>query len=143
WNGTPIPNASPCSNPAPPSLVIVKSHVGNFTQGQSGAAYTVVVSNSGLGPTFGTVTVTDVVPSGLTLVSMAGTGWTCPTPGNTCSRSDALAAGASYPVLTVTVNVLASATSPQANHVNVGGGGAPPVMATDSTTIVPAGVPSL
>ena len=52
--------------------------------------------------TSGTVTVTDTLPLGFTLVSMAGTGWTC--PDNTCTRTDGLAGGASYPPITVTVN---------------------------------------
>src|SRR5690348_499540 len=109
----------------PPVLSITKSHTGNFTQGQQNATYTVTVSNGvGAGPTDGTtVTVTDTVPSGLTLVSMAGTGWTCPgTAANNCTRSDALAANASYPAITVTVSVAANATSPQVNSAAVSGG---------------------
>ena len=43
-----------------PDLTIAKSHAGNFTQGQTGAAYTITASNVGSGPTSGTVTVTDV-----------------------------------------------------------------------------------
>ncbi len=39
--------------------------------------YSVVVSNgAAAGPTKGTVTMTETVPAGLTLVSMAGAGWT-------------------------------------------------------------------
>jgi uncharacterized repeat protein (TIGR01451 family) len=139
WNNTPIPNASPCSNPAPPALNIVKSHSGNFTQGQTGATYAVIVFNSGAGPTIGTVTVTDVVPSGLTLVSMAGPGWNCPaSPGNTCTRGDTLAGGgASYPPIIVTVNVAATASSPQVNQAGVSGGGSSSAFSNDSTTIIP------
>lgn len=136
-NGTPIPNSAPCSNSAPPALQIVKSHSGNFTQGQTGATYTVIVSNIGPGPTFGTVTVTDLPPSGLTLVSMAGPGWACPaSPGNTCTRSDTLGPGAAYPPITVTVNVASNATSPQVNVATVSGGGASTASSSDSTTIV-------
>ena len=122
-----------------PSLEITKSHAGNFTQGQQGATYAVTVSNgAGAGPTSGTVTVTDTVPSGLTLVSMAGTGWTC--AANSCTRSDALVAGTSYPVITVTVNVAGNATSPQVNVASVSGGGsATPTPASDSTVITPSG----
>ena len=50
----------------PPDLTITKTHTGNFTQGQTGATYTVTVTNSGNGPTTGVVTVTDSLPSGLT-----------------------------------------------------------------------------
>jgi uncharacterized repeat protein (TIGR01451 family) len=130
-------------DPAAPVLAITKTHTGNFTQGQQGATYTVTVSNTGNAPTTGTITVTETVPSGLVLVSMAGTGWTCPaSPGNTCSRSDALAAGASYPDITVTVNVLATATSPQVNQVSASQPGVPPATTGDSTNIDP-GMPVL
>src|SRR5262249_1728884 len=62
------------SGPNPAALGIAKAHTGNFTAGQQGAVYTVTVSNAAsAGPTSGTVTVTESVPAGLTLVSMAGT----------------------------------------------------------------------
>jgi hypothetical protein len=85
----------------------------------------------------GGVTVTETAPDGLTLVSMAGTGWTCgnPNAANVCTRADSLAAGASYPVITATVNVAANATSPQVNMVGVTGGGSAPANASDSTVI--------
>ena len=130
-----------------PALTVTVGHSGAFLQGQQGAVYTVTVGNaSGAAPvlpgTAGAVTVTDTAPAGMTIVSMAGTGWTCPVGGNTCTRSDGLAAGASYPPVTVTVNVDANAASPQVNHVAVAGGGlgSAPVSATDSTVItaVPA-----
>jgi YVTN family beta-propeller protein len=116
-----------------PSLTIVKTHAGNFTQGQVGATYTVTVSNAGNTGTTGTVTVTETAPTGLTVTAMAGTGWTCNTA--TCTRSDALAGGSSYPAITVTVNVQVNATSPQVNHIDVTGGGSGPASANDSTNI--------
>jgi C1A family cysteine protease/sugar lactone lactonase YvrE len=128
---------------AVPVLTVTKTHTGNFTQGQTGATYTVTVSNAApAGPTGGTVTVTETVPTGLALVSMAGTGWTCLAGGTTCTRSDALAVGASYPAITVTVNVAANASSPQVNTVGVSGGGSGSANATDSTTITQAGPPA-
>jgi pimeloyl-ACP methyl ester carboxylesterase len=118
---------------------IASSHAGSFAQGQNGAMYTVTVSNqAGAVPTSGLVTVTETVTSGLTLVAMAGTGWTCPSGGSTCTRNDALAAGSSYPAITVTVNVAANASSPQVNAVSVSGGGSAEASANDSTTIVAA-----
>ena len=122
---------------AVPVLSVSKTHTGSFTQGQSGATYTVTVSNGATaGPTSGTVTVAETPPSGLTVASMAGAGWTC---GTTCTRSDVLAAGASYPAIAVTVNVKAAATSPQVNQVTVSGGGSASASATDSTVINPSG----
>ncbi len=116
-------------------LKITKRHQGNFTKGQINATYTVTVSNpaSATGPTAGTVTVADTIPSGLTLVSMAGTGWTCAT--NTCSRTDALAPGKSYPAITVTVDVAANAPSTVTNKASVSGGDSPAASASNSTTI--------
>ncbi|MGH7970176.1 MAG: right-handed parallel beta-helix repeat-containing protein, partial [Limisphaerales bacterium] len=34
-----------------PDLIVFQSHVGNFTQGQTGATYSILVSNGGSGPT--------------------------------------------------------------------------------------------
>ncbi len=125
-----------------PALVITKVHSGSFTRGQQGATYSVTVQNTpGAAATSGTVTVTDTPPSGLALVSMAGTGWACAS--NSCTRSDALAGGASYPSILVTVNVSGSATSPQNNQVSVSGGGSATANANDSTTILAASQPAL
>jgi uncharacterized repeat protein (TIGR01451 family) len=143
--GSATANASDSTviTPAPSAqLTITKTHTGNFTQGQQGAQYNLAVANSpGTTPTTGTVTVTETAPSGLTLVSMAGTGWTCggANPANVCTRSDVLAGGASYPVITVGVNVAADATSPQVNTAGVTGGGSAPANASDSTVIMSAG----
>ena len=121
----------------PPSLIVTKTHVGNFVAGQAGATYTVVVSNaSGSSPTSGTVTVTDAMPAGLTLVSIAGTGWTCAT--NTCTRDDALNGGASYPPLTVTVNVASNAPATVINQVIASGGGDGATGVSDPTNVVSA-----
>ena len=129
---------------AGPELAITKTHVGVFTQAQNGT-YTVTVRNGNFaGPTSGVVTVTETVPSGLTLVSMAGSGWTCPgTAVNNCTRSDTLAAGASFPAITVTVNVAANAASPLANSVSVSGGGSATANITDSTVITAIGPQAL
>ena len=46
-----------------PDLTITKTHTGNFSRNQTGATYTITVSNVGFGPTSGTVTVTDTLPN--------------------------------------------------------------------------------
>ena len=116
-------------------LSVTKTHTGNFTTGQTGATYTVTVTNAATatGPTAGKVTLKDTIPSGLTLVSMAGTGWTCTS--NSCTRTTALNAGSSYPPITVTVNVAANAPSQVTNKVTVSGGDSPAATASDPTTI--------
>ena len=118
---------------ASPNLTITKTHTGNFT-GSQVASYTVTVSNApAAGPSSGTVAVTETLPSGLALVSMQGTGWSCMAVA--CTRSDPLAAGTSYPPITVTVNVAANAASPQVNQVAVSGGGSASVNTSDSTLV--------
>jgi len=81
-----------------PDLNITSTHIGNFTQGQSGVTYALKVANVGTQPTSGQVTVTDNLSSGLTITGMAGSGWICNLgPPPTCSRSDVLATSTSYP----------------------------------------------
>ncbi|HVV95819.1 MAG TPA: Ig-like domain-containing protein [Rhodanobacteraceae bacterium] len=124
-------------------LVLTKTHVGSFTQGQSGATYTLTASNIGGAATSGTVTVTDMLPAGLTATAMAGTGWICsvaPTP--TCTNSNVVAAGASYQPITLTVDVAADATTNITNTATVSGGGETNTAndtVDDPTTITPAG----
>jgi uncharacterized repeat protein (TIGR01451 family) len=123
-----------------PVLSITKSHTGNFNAGQTGATYSVVVSNpagAGGGATNALVTVTETVPTGMTLQSMAGTGWTCPSSGTTCTRSDSLSSGQSYQPITVTVNVTTTTQTSLTNAVSVQGGGAVSAAnASDVTSIV-------
>ncbi len=118
----------------PPVLSIASSHSGNFTQGQSGATYTLTVSNAPSAvSTGGTVTVTENLPGGLTLASMSGTGWICSS--NTCMRSDPLNGGSSYPSITALVNVAGNASSPLLNLVSVAGGGLATATAADPTNV--------
>jgi uncharacterized repeat protein (TIGR01451 family) len=110
------------TEPPLPDLTISKSHTGNFTQGQTGAQYTITVSNVGLGSTSGTVSVVDTLPAGLTATALSGTGWSCSLATLTCTRSDALASG-SYPNIILTVNVASNAPSSVTNSATVSGGG--------------------
>ncbi len=106
-----------------PDLTVSKTHSGDFTAGQTGALYTITVNNVGNAATSGTVTATDAMPTGLTATGLSGTGWTCVLVTLTCTRGDALAAGASYPAITLTVNVAANAPASVTNTVTVSGGG--------------------
>ncbi|HSP17686.1 MAG TPA: hypothetical protein VLV78_23275 [Thermoanaerobaculia bacterium] len=122
----------------PPDLAVTSSHVGTFTQQQSGATYSITVSNIGTAPTSGTVTVVDALPAGLTATAMTGTGWTCTLGTLTCATSNPLAAGGSYPVITLTVNVANNAAATLTNSVTVSGGGEVNTAndtGTDPTTI--------
>ncbi|HVH34525.1 MAG TPA: Ig-like domain repeat protein, partial [Tahibacter sp.] len=135
-------NASDATTITPVSdLAITKMHVGTFTQGQTGAVYTIVANNAGAGPTSGTVTVTDTLPSGLTATAISGTGWTCTLGTLTCTRSDALAAGSGYPAITLTVNVANNAPASVTNTATISGGGQINTAndsANDTTTIAAA-----
>ena len=130
--------------PAAGSLAIALSHVGNFQQGDAADTYMVVVSNTGLTPTAGPVTVTDTLPTGLgPTAADSGTvnGWALSASGQTitATRSDPLASGSSYPALTLTVSVADNAPASLTNMVTVSGGGAGnTASASDPTTIVQA-----
>ena len=68
-------------------------------------------------------------------------GWSCSVGALAvgCSRSDPLAAGASYPPLTITLNVASDAPATVTNVVSVSGGGdsnAANNTASDATTIM-------
>jgi len=120
-----------------PDLTIAKTHVGSFTVGVT-ASYTITVTNSGTGTTAGTVTVSDVQPAGLTFTGAVGTGWTCGgTTTITCTRSDALAAGASYAA--ITLNVTPTTAGSVTNVATVSGGGEVNTgndTASDPTTVI-------
>jgi uncharacterized repeat protein (TIGR01451 family) len=110
-----------------PDLTIAKSHTGNFTQGQINAPYTITVTNSGTGPTSGTVTVTDTLPAGLAYASFGGAagGWGCSAVLQvvTCTNSNVIAASNSYAALTLNVNVSPTAPASVTNTASVSGGG--------------------
>jgi uncharacterized repeat protein (TIGR01451 family) len=109
-------------------LTLSKSHSGEFRQGDLGVTYSIIVSNVGAGSTTGAVTVRDTLPTGLTpSAANNGTinGWSVSTSGQTvtATRSDALAGGASYPALTITVDVAGDAPAQVTNIAGVSGGG--------------------
>ncbi|MFD7530080.1 hypothetical protein ACFV8E_21205 [Streptomyces sp. NPDC059849] len=131
-------------SPPGPSLTIGKSHSGSLVRGQSGS-YTLTVGNNGIDATDGSVvTVTDTLPAGLSATSLSGTGWTCTLTTLTCTRSDVLASGGSYPALTLAVNVACTASDQVTNTASATGGGDTAThTATDPTTITGACPPTL
>ena len=121
-----------------PDLTVASTHAGNFTQADTGDTYTLTVANAGTAATGGTVTFTDTLPGGLTATAMSGPGWTCDPSTLTATCSDALAAGGSYPAITLTVSVAANAPANVANGVAISGGGETNTAndtGTDPTTI--------
>jgi uncharacterized repeat protein (TIGR01451 family) len=95
---------------------LTKSHQGNFQVGQTGATFTLAVTNLGPNQITGPTVVTDTLPSGLTAAGISGTGWPCFLSPLECIRLDSIGPLASFPPITVTVNVSASAA---ANLTNV------------------------
>ena len=146
-----------CLQPAPtPDLTIAKSHTPtNFTIGSTGT-YSFTVNNIGTLGTSGTITVTDTLPTGLTVnggaagaITEGGTdaaNWTCTSNGSapqtiTCTSSTAIAATGSS-VFNFAVNVGASTavgTNSITNTATVSGGGQTNTAndsASDPTTVV-------
>src|SRR5262249_6107065 len=109
-------------------LVLAVTHAGSpWNLGATGKTYTLTVSNVGASPTDGSmVTVSDVLPAGLSASAtpMSGSGWDC--TGLSCTRTGAtavLAAGASFPDITLTVDVANDALPIVTNTASVSGGG--------------------
>ncbi len=104
-------------------LSVTATHTGTFVSGSTGQ-YTITVSNSagaGIEREDNIVTVRDTLPAGLTFNSAVGTGWTCGAAGQvvTCTHAPTLNPGASFPPITLTVNVLEAAAPSVANTVVV------------------------
>ncbi|MFD5430491.1 DUF11 domain-containing protein, partial [Streptomyces sp. NPDC127084] len=122
--------------PTAPAFTLLKTVGGTFTPGGQGT-YTLTVTNSGDGATDGTtVSLTDTLPAGLTAVSLSGTGWTCVLATLTCTRTDALDPGESYPPITLTVNVAPTAPAQVTNTATVSGGGTTDTSFATATTAV-------
>jgi len=105
-----------------PDLTIAMSHSGNFLRPQTGATYTITVSNSGA-DTSALVTVNFNLPAGLTATDLSGLNWNCTLSPLQCTRGDVLAAGTSFDPITLTVNVANNAASSVTNTATVSGGG--------------------
>jgi large repetitive protein len=127
------------SGAALPEITIDATHTGSFTPGQTGVNFSVVVSNVGSLPTFGAITL-DYAPNGnITLTSIGGMGWSCSSIYSfpTCTRSDALAPGSSYPAILITANIPATAQLEAAeNWAIASGGGSETAEALDMVNIV-------
>jgi uncharacterized repeat protein (TIGR01451 family) len=136
-----------------PTLAIAKTDNGGtagWTIGQTGAAYSLAVSNVGGLATTGTITVTDTLPSGLTLDGNLSNEnpWTCTAASSTtlsCTATYSMPPGGTVAPITVPVSIgpsTALGTKAISNTAKVYGGGDPvhPAAAsaatgTDATTI--------
>jgi uncharacterized repeat protein (TIGR01451 family) len=103
-------------------LTVTKTHTGNFVRPQTGATYTITVSNAGIVDTTSLITVNDNLPAGLTVTDFSGLNWNCTLSPLQCTRGDVLVAGTSFEPITLTVNVAANAASSVTNTATVSGG---------------------
>jgi uncharacterized repeat protein (TIGR01451 family) len=110
---------SPTPTTLPPDLTLTKVASGAFTVGQP-ASYTLTVRNTGGGPTTGPITITDVVPTGLTVTGTSGNGWTCSVVGQavTCSHPGPLPPNGTL-ALTIAVTPTAAAVPSVTNTASV------------------------
>jgi hypothetical protein len=125
----------------PSDLRVTKTHTGDFEQGGT-HSYVVTAINDGPAPTSGTTTMTDTLPAGLTPTGATGTGWLCNVmaPTVTCTSTDAIPAGGSFPPITLTVSVALNSPLSLTNTATVSGGGEMDVSddsASDPTNVIP------
>jgi len=105
-----------------PDLTITMSHSGNFLRPQTGATYTITVSNSGA-DTSALITMNVNLPAGLTATDLSGLNWNCTLTPLQCTRGDTLFAGTSFEDITLTANVANSAPASFTASATVSGGG--------------------
>lgn len=129
-----------------PDLAIAKSHSpASFAEGSNAGLYTIKVSNVGVLPTSGTVTVVDTLPPGVTALAVNGSGaWNCVNnvTSVTCTTNAVIAAnGAFAPDIILRVAV-ANGTAGQilVNTATVSGGGEPPGFEGNNKAIDPTAV---
>lgn len=123
-----------------PDLSISLTHTSAFLRGQTNAVYLIRVTNEGGTQTSGMISVIETMPSGVTITSMYGPGWSCLS--NTCNRSDALQPGQMFPTITVLATVDQNAPPSISNMASVSGGGDALIsnnFANDVTTIAAEG----
>ena len=121
-----------------PDLTLTKTHAGSPVGGTVGR-FTISLSNEGGAASSGPVTVTDTFPGaffGTPLVVFSAPGWDCSATTAltlSCTRSDAVPAGGSYPPIVVDAPLLPAATTFVNTATVAGGGDANPVnnSATD------------
>lgn len=133
----PMPNNANCTSTITtpvnaPSLQLTKISNGPWVVGQSGAAYTLTVTNASTqAVTTGQITVADSLPAGIVAASGTYGNWTCSVSGQSvnCQSTTSIAPGGSDSIaLPVTVDASAIASGMGAsvtNNASVGGGGDP------------------
>jgi uncharacterized repeat protein (TIGR01451 family)/fimbrial isopeptide formation D2 family protein len=114
-----------------PDVTLTKTHIGNLTVGTP-ASYSLTVNNIGIAPTTGTITISDTLPTGLTIpdgsITITGTdapNWTCTASNNviTCISTTVIAANGNSTFNLTGIQVGATAVGSVTNTATVSGGG--------------------
>ena len=100
------------------------------------AGYTLTVVNDGAASEPGPLAIVDTLPAGLTYTGFTGAGWACLAAGQsvTCTKSGALAVGASAVPLVIKVSVAAGLSGVITNSAVVSGTGGDGNSANDTAT---------
>ena len=119
-------------------LSIVKTHSSTAVAG-SALDYQLAVHNGGPSDVAGPVTVSDVLPAGLSYLSATGTGWSCGYAGGsrlvTCTLAAGLADGAdASPISLATMVDPGTGAGIVSNTADVSSGTADPALADNSST---------
>lgn len=123
-------------------LQIVKAATSSIGVGAT-ATYSLTVRNAGFVPTTGQITVTDTLPTGMTLsATPSGTGWTCPVSGSTNSvGGNAVSCTSNTVIAAATTAGPAISGNPITVSVNVGSGTAQPTV-TNTASVSGGGEPA-
>ncbi|WP_174520785.1 beta strand repeat-containing protein, partial [Sphingomonas soli] len=128
-----------CSAPTP-TLGLSLSYTGTPAQG---GTFTLkpTVSNTGAGATSSNITVSGVLPTGLSLVGTSGTNWNCGASSGTsvvCTFSGTIASSASNTDLSITVSVATNSSLERSvTMAAVGGGASNTPSSTANIVMVP------
>lgn len=120
-----------------PALAVTKSHVGNLAAGSDGQ-YTILVTNTGSYTTQFAITVSDILPSGLSYASHTDASWVRQGNRTTFVNNTKVGPGQSLPPLHLTVHVAADAPGVvfnKASATTTGNSGGSQSLATDRTVI--------
>jgi uncharacterized repeat protein (TIGR01451 family) len=124
--------------PAPaPDLTTSSSHSGNPSVLQP-ATFTITVTNIGNAASSGAISVTEVLPIGMTGTAISGNGWSCDLPTLKCTTSAVIAPNGSMAfIVQASVNANQASTGTSEPMVSGGGDTNPSNnFAFDATTIV-------
>lgn len=120
-----------------PDLSLALTHAGNFKQADAAGVCTLLMSNGGIGPTAGLVSVRLTLPPAFMATGLSGEGWIAGADLQSALRRDSLAPGAGYPALTLTVQVAADAPASVVNRASISGGGESNTANDDASDSIP------